>query len=317
MIEGATLRQTKNRTNFVIKTNPEKCMPVLYATRDIEAEELVYEQESARENIIIIDWIKSHYDEISWGNLWSRKSTGWKPISHSCAPNSQVLLDEVKAVRKISAGEEITVDFATIFYHDLTFECSCGAPNCRKVISLKNQHEQWFKEIPSSQFHPWMMDLTFKQTLIRILNDKHDIIKLEYEPGNCYAVAKRDILPGERVVPLDELPVHPYNTRHSITKNGNEYWETTTSYGQFLNHKCSNYNLRINEDSTAMIASAPIPKDRMLSFNYLTTEWDVCFPFTCLCGEAKCHRLVKGFKEMPKQSQEEIHSIGHCSQYVN
>lgn len=84
-----------------------------------------------------------------------------------------------------------------------------------------------------------------------------------------------------------------------------------------MNHKCSNYNLRINEDSTAMIAASPISKDKMLSFNYLTTEWDVCFPFTCLCGETKCHRLVKGFKEMPKQSQEEIHSIGHCSQYVN
>lgn len=121
MVQGATLRQARNRKNFVIRTNPEKCMPVLYATRDIEAEELVYEQESARENIIIISWIKNHYDEISWGNLWSRKSQGWKPISHSCAPNSQVLLDGVKAIRKITAGEEITVDFATIFYHDLTF----------------------------------------------------------------------------------------------------------------------------------------------------------------------------------------------------
>lgn len=42
MVQGATLRQAKNRKNFVIRTNPEKCMPVLYATRDIEAEGLVY-----------------------------------------------------------------------------------------------------------------------------------------------------------------------------------------------------------------------------------------------------------------------------------
>lgn len=265
---------------------------------------------------MVIEWLRNQYHRIEWGDFWTRKSQGWKPISHSCSPNSIVTLNSLKAVRRISEGEEITVDFTTLFYHDLSFKCTCDTPKCRKVIEFNRQKEEWFMEIPSSSFHPWMMDFMFKQTLVNLINAKNPNVKLEYEPGNCYAVAKRDISLGERVVELNDLPIHSYNTRHSITKSAHEYWDTTTSYGQYLNHKCHNYNLRMNEDSSAMVAVGYIPKNRLLTFNYLTTEWNVCFPFTCLCGEEKCYRVIRGFKNHPKPVQEEIYQTGHCSQYV-
>lgn len=41
-----------------------------------------------------------------------------------------------------------------------------------------------------------MMDYKFKETLISLINAKNPNVKLEYEPGNCYAVAKRDITEG-------------------------------------------------------------------------------------------------------------------------
>jgi hypothetical protein len=72
----------------------------------------------------------------------------------------------------------------------------------------------------------------------------------------------------------------------------------------------------MNEDSSAMVAVTDIPQDRMLTFNYLTTEWNVCFPFACLCGEEKCYRVIKGFKNHEKAVQEEIYNLGHCSGYV-
>jgi hypothetical protein len=202
MVQAAGKRHAQRRRSFAIRFSKEKKVPVVYATRTIEPQEVVYEQENARENIVLVEWLKNHFHRISWGDFWTRKSQGWKPISHSCSPNSIVTLNSVQAVRRINAGEEVTVDFATMFYHDLTLSCSCGSPNCRKVISFKSQKEEWFHEIPSSSFHPWMMDYMFKETLIELINAKNPIVKLEYEPGNCYCVAKRDISQGERVVEL-------------------------------------------------------------------------------------------------------------------
>nr|BAK01866.1 predicted protein [Hordeum vulgare subsp. vulgare] len=72
----------------------------------------------------------------------------------------------------------------------------------------------------------------------------------------------------------------------------------------------------MNEDDTAMIAVINIPRDRLLTFNYLTTEPDVCFPFACLCGEEKCYRVIRGFKNHSKAVQEEIYQLGDCSRYV-
>lgn len=139
MVESAALRQAKRRRNFSIRFNKEKNVPALYAEATFEADSEIYEQQNARENIVIVDWVKEHFDEVSWGDFWSRDSRGWKPVRHSCSPNARVLLNSVKAIKRINRGEEITVDFATLFYHKRTFECDCKSINCRKIINLQGQ----------------------------------------------------------------------------------------------------------------------------------------------------------------------------------
>lgn len=42
------------------------------------------------------------------------------------------------AMRDIRSGEEITQDYAMIDCRKYEFECSCGAPNCRKIITGQN-----------------------------------------------------------------------------------------------------------------------------------------------------------------------------------
>lgn len=83
-----------------------------------------------------------------------------------------------------------------------------------------------------------------------------------------------------------------------------------------MNHKCHKYNLRLKEDNSGMVAVRPIARGEMLTFNYLTTEWNVIFPFSCLCGEPGCFRTIKGFKNMSKDEQQEIYKAGNCSAYV-
>jgi hypothetical protein len=58
--------------------------------------------------------------------------------NHSCDPNAW-LVDEVTIVarRDIAAGEEITIDYATLSgYEGWTMACACGAggPGCRRTV---------------------------------------------------------------------------------------------------------------------------------------------------------------------------------------
>lgn len=59
-------------------------------------------------------------------------------INHSCAPNCIVRIDRPKvllvALRDISAGEEITFDYAVIYEDPWQMECRCGVENCRRII---------------------------------------------------------------------------------------------------------------------------------------------------------------------------------------
>ncbi len=66
---------------------------------------------------------------------WSQEPEHWKPINHSCDPNSWLEGLNLVARRQIRAGEEITIDYGT-FYNELMaeFACSCDSPECRMTI---------------------------------------------------------------------------------------------------------------------------------------------------------------------------------------
>ncbi len=64
-------------------------------------------------------------------------------LSHSCQPN--VFLDlqylELWTLHRIAAGDWLTVDHASVEEQLFRqFECTCGAPNCRRWITGSNEH---------------------------------------------------------------------------------------------------------------------------------------------------------------------------------
>lgn len=82
-------------------------------------------------------------------------------INHSCDPNAgikgQIFL---VAMRDIAADEEITFDYAMVVSEShesniaFEMECSCGAPNCRKLITehdwklpeLRQRYQGYFSQ---------------------------------------------------------------------------------------------------------------------------------------------------------------------------
>ena len=68
--------------------------------------------------------------------LWDNDPAGWAPQNHSCQPNTAYDGLNVVAIRRISKGEELTLDYASFLDENMEpFNCQCGSPGCRGLIT--------------------------------------------------------------------------------------------------------------------------------------------------------------------------------------
>jgi SET domain-containing protein len=74
----------------------------------------------------------------SWSLDGSMGGNGTHYINHSCEPNSymKILYGHIQfyALRDISPGEEITIDYESTLHSD-SKRCYCGAKTCRGTIN--------------------------------------------------------------------------------------------------------------------------------------------------------------------------------------
>ena len=77
--------------------------------------------------------------------------------NHSCDP-SLWLADEVTLVtrRPVEAGEELTVDYATMTVAPWQMECRCGSSSCRGVITGDDWRRPDLQERYSGRFSPFI-----------------------------------------------------------------------------------------------------------------------------------------------------------------
>ncbi|MDO9374205.1 MAG: SET domain-containing protein-lysine N-methyltransferase [Ferruginibacter sp.] len=68
--------------------------------------------------------------------LWDYDPTGWAPQNHSCSPNTVYYGLDVRALREITPGEELTLDYGSFLDDTMEpFQCQCGAGCCRGLIT--------------------------------------------------------------------------------------------------------------------------------------------------------------------------------------
>ncbi|MBI3791512.1 MAG: SET domain-containing protein-lysine N-methyltransferase [Gemmatimonadetes bacterium] len=121
----------------------------IYATRDIQAGEVVFHGEEKSQRVVTKAHVEStwsadeqetfrHYayplsDEVFI--LWDANPSEWAPQNHSCDPNTVLLGLDVVARRDIAKGAELTLDFADFLSEtSATFQCNCGAATCRGTV---------------------------------------------------------------------------------------------------------------------------------------------------------------------------------------
>ncbi|HEX8844620.1 MAG TPA: SET domain-containing protein-lysine N-methyltransferase [Pyrinomonadaceae bacterium] len=85
--------------------------------------------------------------------------------------------------------------------------------------------------------------------------------------------------------------------------------ETTGTYSDFpwkyLNHSCEP-NGYVNCADLTFRALREIGRGEELTFNYLTTEYEMASPFECHCGSVQCFGLIRGQKYLTAEQRERV-----------
>ena len=59
----------------------------------------------------------------------------WMYMNHSCEPNAGIKNNRtLVAMRLVKKGEEILIDYSTLFIEGWEMDCKCGSKTCRKKI---------------------------------------------------------------------------------------------------------------------------------------------------------------------------------------
>ena len=120
---------------IVVKPSPIHGLGVFAATR-IEPGETIIEgcrEVLSDEAVNALPEQEHHFLAVYDGQTVLFKTPA-RFVNHSCNPNARGSARCDIAIRRIEAGEEITVDYVAEQVPGLRLECNCHAPNCRGLL---------------------------------------------------------------------------------------------------------------------------------------------------------------------------------------
>lgn len=121
----------------------------IYAVRNISTGEVIFKGEGKSQRVITKRHVEKYWNEEEKLNfrryaypiseevfiLWDEEPSEWAPQNHSCEANTAFDGLDVRALRDIREGEELTLDYAHFLDHHMEpFDCQCGSASCKKLI---------------------------------------------------------------------------------------------------------------------------------------------------------------------------------------
>ncbi len=160
IIDEGIERHKKKQKKYTMKGNSISGYGI-YANKDIEKGEVVFQGEGRSQKIATLNYIRDHWTVKELENfrkyayplskevflLWDENPAEWAPQNHSCEANTEYFGLDVVASRLIKKDEELTLDYA-LFLDDTMepFECSCGTPSCKGLIKGTKENSVSLRE---------------------------------------------------------------------------------------------------------------------------------------------------------------------------
>ena len=88
--------------------------------------------------------------------------------------------------------------------------------------------------------------------------------------------------------------------RHTIQIDERRHQAFTDDWDDYVNH-CCKPNCYVDIEKMAFVALRDIVEGEQITFNYLTSEWDMVDPFICCCDGKD--RLIQGFRHLSPDEQ--------------
>jgi D-alanine-D-alanine ligase len=241
------------------------------------------------------------FDRYAWplaGDLhvtWSKDPDDWRPINHSCDPNTWLEGLDLVARRDIAAGEELTVDYATFCGPSMApFECSCGAPVCRRVILgsdhlLPRIHERYGGHVSEFVRSAWRK------------SSPHDVRPFEVaQNGAGLALrASREWQPGDIITPIEWEHPQARPSRWTLQTGVDRHAVPLPFELRYVNHSCAP-NAHFDVDENVLRAIAAIQRGDELLAYYPATEWQMVEPIACRCDAPDCLGIIHGAADTPR-----------------
>src|SRR5712691_497204 len=120
-------------------------------------------------------------------------------------------------------------------------------------------------------------------------------------PHGEAVIAVQELAPGTPVFPLTG-PLTNLPDTYTIQIGAHTHLLPDGQLWRYLNHSCAP-NCRIDFSTWTLVTTRTIQCSEELTFNYLTTEWDMVAPFACQCGALHCYGCVAGFKYLTPAQQ--------------
>ena len=125
--------------------------------------------------------------------------------------------------------------------------------------------------------------------------------------GQSGVYAARDFEPGDKVMEVrGTVGAEPSRYSIQISVDRHMHPAGPDTPWMYLNHACRP-NLTFDPESRHFIALEVISPGTQLTFNYLTTEWEMAEAFQCECGHEQCFGLIAGFGRLSEAAQDRIY----------
>ena len=112
------------------------------------------------------------------------------------------------------------------------------------------------------------------------------------------------IAAGERVIELGGKWVST-PSKYTIQLGMDTHLEPVDQLWALINHSCDP-NLEVDPQHRVLIAARHIEAHEALTFNYLTTEWDMAAPFQCLCQGSNCFGRISGSRYLAVEQRKRL-----------